>query len=131
MKLTSLSHENINYCSLSWHSSETTPGVRFAIRRVSLRQRIELNRRVRELTLKYEFLRAGDTQNQLEASLSELLVMNLYLDWGLQGIEGLLIDGKNATAAALVETGPEALAQEIARLIQAESALNEDEIKNS
>jgi hypothetical protein len=90
-----------------------------------------LNRRVRELTLKYEFLRAGDTQNQLEASLSELLVMNLYLDWGLQGIEGLLIDGKNATAAALVETGPEALAQEIARLIQAESALNEDEIKNS
>jgi hypothetical protein len=131
MKLTSLSDKGLNYSTVSWHSSETTPGVRFAIRRVSLRQRIELNHRIRELTMKYEFLRAGDTEDQLEAALSELLVSNLYLDWGLEKIEGLLIDGEDATPEVLIERGPETLAAEIAQVIQAETALTSDERKNS
>jgi hypothetical protein len=130
MKLTSLLPNDTNYLSVAWHASETMPGVRFAIRRVSLRQRIELNRRVKELTLKYEFLRAGDTEGQLEAALSELLVISLYLEWGLESIEGLSIDGLAATPSALIDRGPEALTAEIARVVQAESSLTEAERKN-
>jgi hypothetical protein len=131
MKLISLLHKEVNYLSRLWHNSETTPGVRFAIRRMSLRQRIELNHRVRELALKNEFLRSGDSEDQLEAALADLLVMKLYLEWGLESIEGLLIDGQMATSAALIDKGPEALAAEIAGAIQAESSLNENERKNS
>jgi len=131
MKLTSLLRDETAYSSVSWHSSQTIPGVRFAIRRVSLRQRIELNHRVRELAMKHEFLNAGDAANQLEGALSDLLVTRLYLEWGLESIEGLLIDGQKATADSLVANGPENLADEIARVIQTESALTDDERKNS
>jgi hypothetical protein len=106
------------------------PGVRFAIRKISLRQRIELNHRVKELTIKYDFLRAGDTADQLEAALSDLLVAKLYLEWGLAEIEGLSIDGQKATSDLLIAHGPESLTDEVARLIQAESELPDDERKN-
>ena len=130
MKLISLLHKEVQYASTSWHASQTIPGVRFAIRRVSLRQRIELNHRVRELTLKNEFLRTGDTEDQLEAALSDLLVTKLYLEWGLAGVDGLLIDGEIPTAAVLIDKGPESLAAEIAGAIQTESTLTDDERKN-
>ena len=130
-KLTSLLHRTASYSSVSWHSSDALPGVRFAIRRVSLRQRIELNHRVRELTIEHEFLKVGDVENQLQAALSELLAMRLYLEWGLAEIEGLHIDSQLATVATLIEKGPEALAIEIAKVIQAESSLTEEERKNS
>ncbi len=130
MKLTSLLHKDTVYSSVSWHSSRLMPGVRFGIRRVSLRQRIELNRRVKELTVKHEFLRAGDTSGQLEATFSDLLVTELYLEWGLEEIEGLSINGQKATVELLIAFGPESLANEIGEIIQAESALTDDERKN-
>jgi hypothetical protein len=131
MNLTSLLRKDTAYSSVCWHASKLLPGVRFAIRRISLRQRIELNRRVNELTLKHEFLKAGDTSNQLEVALSDLLVAKLYVEWGLEQMEGLTIDGRKATAELLIDFGPESLANEIGALIQAESALTEDERKNS
>ena len=132
MKLTSLLHKDIVYYeSVSWHSSQVMPGVRFSLRRVSLRQRIELNRRVKELTIKHEFLIAGGTPDRLEAALSDLLVAKLYVEWGLQQIEGLSIDGQNATADLLIAYGPESLTNEIGLLIQAQSSLTDDERKNS
>jgi hypothetical protein len=106
-------------------------GVRFAVRRVSLQQRIELNHRVRELTIKHEFLKAGDASSQLEAALSDLLVAKLYIEWGLQTIQGLSINGQVATADSLIASGPENLTDEIVRTIQAESTLTDDERKNS
>ena len=81
--------------------------------------------------MQYEFLKTGDTESQLEAALSDLLVAKLYLEWGLAAIEGLSIDGKKATAATLIVSGPEDLADEIVRQIQSESVLTEDERKNS
>jgi hypothetical protein len=119
------------YSSLAWHDSKTLEGVRFAIRKVSLAQRLELTHRVRELTLRYEFLRAGDAAEQLEATLSDLLVRKLYLEWGLAAIEGLCIDGQSATIASTVESGPESLADEIVAAIRAESGLSDEERKNS
>ena len=130
MKLISRLRNAQDCSSVTWHASQVIPGVRFAIRRVSLQQRIELNRQLRELTLQYEFLKTGDASSQLEAAFSDLLVAKLYIEWGLSAIEGLLIDGRKATTASLVANGPEELTNEIVQRIQAESSLTDDERKN-
>jgi hypothetical protein len=119
-----------DYVTVVWHDSETIPGVCFATRRVSLAGRIELLKRVRELTLRYEFLKAGDSAEQAEASLSELLVQQLLLGWGLMEVTGLTIDGQPATRTSLIESGPEALSDEIAAAVRREIGLSEEEQKN-
>ncbi|HMF74213.1 MAG TPA: hypothetical protein VK604_00985 [Bryobacteraceae bacterium] len=123
--------KNLSYSSLSWRESETMPPVRFAVRRISLAHRLELTKQVRELTLRYEFLNAGETSDQLEAALSDLLVRKLYIEWGLAEIVGLVIDGEAATASLLIQKGPEDLAGEIISAIREEIELSEDERKNS
>lgn len=100
------------------------------MRRISLAQRIELTRQIRELTLKNDFLRGGDTQEQLHVALGELLARRLYLEWGLAQIEGLTIDGSAATPEMLIEKGPEHLSEEIAEAIVAHLHLSEQETKN-
>lgn len=119
-----------DYLGVVWHSSKAMPDIRFCIRRVSLANRIELTRRMRELTLRYEFLNAGDTADQLEASLSELLVQKLLVEWALVEISGLTINGEPGTAAGLVESGPEILAEEIATAVREELELSDEERKN-
>jgi hypothetical protein len=130
MKSTLPSPEANSYESVTWHESRAVIGVRFATRRVSLAQRIELTRQVRELTLRNEFLRAGATPDQLEAALGELLARRLYLEWGLAAIEGLTIDGNGATPELVIEKGPEKLAEEISSSILAGLTLSEEETKN-
>jgi len=124
-------HRDANYSSVAWYKSSCLEQVSFAVRRPSLAQRIELTERARGLTLKHEFLAAGDLSDQLTASLSELLVRRLYLEWGLAEIKGLKIDGEPASMTTLVERGPEELADEIIKAIKAETGLSEDERKNS
>ncbi len=124
-------HREAEYVSVVWRQSSYLEQVSFAVRRPSLGQRIDLTSRVRELSLKHEFLKAGDTSDQLEASLSELMVRRLYVEWGLSEIRGLKIDGEQASASTLIERGPEALIEEIVAAIKAESGLSEDERKNS
>jgi hypothetical protein len=41
-----------------WLESTTAPGVRYAVRRISLGQRLELTKRARELSLRHDFLKA-------------------------------------------------------------------------
>jgi hypothetical protein len=130
MKLTSPSPDEVNYSSLSWHKSKAIASVRFAIKRVSLAQRLELNKRVRELTLQYEFLKAGPAADQLEATWADLLVRKLYVEWGLAGLEGLLIDGEAASVELLIDKGPEELVDEIVSVLQEEIGLSEEERKN-
>ena len=127
--LPSLKHSD--YFSVVWHSSRCVKHVSFAIRRPSLAQRIQLTSRVRELTFKHEFLTSGDASDRLSASLSDLLVRKLYLEWGLVEIKGLRIDGKNATTFTLIDSGPEDLVDEIINRIEAEAGLSEEERKNS
>ena len=114
-----------------WFQSKTLAGVSYAVRRISLSQRIELTNHVRELMLRYEFLSAGDPSDDLEASLTELHVQKLYIEWGLSEIQGLTIDGQAATVEALIERGPELLATEIASAIRGLLELSEEERKNS
>jgi hypothetical protein len=104
--------------------------MRFAIRRISLLQRIEITKRVRELTLQNDFLRNGDMSEQLDAVLGELLAKRLYLEWGLAEIEGLTIDGAAATPLLLIDKGPESLAEEIVAAIMGELQLTDEERKN-
>ncbi len=130
-RFTSLLHKPVAYSSISWHKSQTTKGVRYGLRRTSLLQRIELTRKVRELALQHEFLQAGPISDQLEATLGDLLVQKLYLEWALTDIQGLRIDGHAGTVEMLIEKGPEALSTEIASAIRADISLSEEERKNS
>ncbi len=130
IKSTSPSPKPLEYVSIVWRESRTMPGVRYAIHRMSLMQRIALTGSIRELTSKHEFLRAGDAVDQVEATLSELLVKRLYLEWGLDQIHGLEIDGNTATSESLIAKGPEALTDEIVIDIQSELGLSDEETKN-
>ena len=131
MKFTSRLHNDVSYSSVSWQESSVVQGVRFAIRKVSLSQRIELTKSVRELALRNEFLKAGDVADQLEATLADLLVKRLYLEWGLAEVRGFTIDGQPATVELLIEKGPEGLTDEIMSSIRAEIGLSEEQRKNS
>lgn len=119
-----------SFSSVSWHASCVIKGVRFALRRVSLGQRMELAKRIMELTVQHDFLKAGGPADQLQAALSDLLVSKLYIEWGLAQVEGLTIDGQTATAELLIEKGPEDLASEIIAALKQEAGLNEEERKN-
>ena len=119
------------YSSLFWHESQVLKGVRYATRRASLSGRLELLNKVRELVLRNEFLKNGELAEQLEASMADVMVQRLYLEWGLAEINGLNIDGQPATTEMLIEKGPETLTDEIITSVQAELGLSEEERKNS
>jgi len=111
--------------------SASTPGVRFRIARMSLARRMELIRRIRELAAKAEFLEAGSSAGEkLDAALLAREVDRVYLEWGLIAIAGLTVDGEPATREALIERGPEELANEIAAAVKRECGLSEEERKN-
>jgi len=119
-----------SYQSLLWLESETIPGVEFSIRKMSLAQRIELSSRIRELTLRNEFLRSGQPSGQLEAHLADLLVQKLYVEWAVIDLKGLHIDGHPASLKDLIDHGPEALVREMAESISAHLELSDAERKN-
>jgi hypothetical protein len=131
MKFISLLRRPVNCRSLLWHDSQAIKGVRFATRRASLAQRLELARRIRELTLRYEFLKSGEPADQMEATLSDLLANKLYVEWGLAQMDGLLIDGRPATTDRLIDKGPSELVDEIIEVIRSGIGLSDDERKNS
>jgi len=107
------------------------PGVRYRIARISLGRRIDLARRVREIGRKLEFLEAGnDVREKLEAALLQSEIDRLYLEWGLEAVEGLEIDGEPATPETVIDRGPLDLALEILGRIRAECGLSEEERKN-
>jgi hypothetical protein len=66
----------------------------------------------------------------MEATLLKGEIERVYLEWGLDQIEGLEIDGEAATIESLVERGPLDLAEEILGRIKAECGLNQAERKN-
>src|SRR5438309_936736 len=131
MNVISRSPNNFDHASTLWYESSSYKGVRFATRQVSLSGRIELTRMIQDLIAKNEFLRAGDTLEQSQASLADLLARRVYLEWGIVEIQGLTIDGSPACIQDLIERGPEGLCDEIATAIQSELTLSEDERKNS
>jgi hypothetical protein len=120
----------VDHSSSVWFDSQCCAGVRYVVRRVSLGRRIDLARRLREIGRKLEFLQAGGAGEQFEAAVVKNEIERVYLEWGLEGLEGLQIDGSEATPELLIERGPLDLAEEILGRIKAESGLSEAERKN-
>jgi len=117
--------------SSAWFDAETCAGVRFRVARISVARRIELVRRIREIGRKVEFLEAGqDPREKLEAAVLAAEIDRVYLEWGLEEIQGLAIDGDAATPAMLIEKGPLDLAKEMLARIKRECGLSEDQRKN-
>jgi hypothetical protein len=121
----------VSYESVANIESKAVPGVKFVIHRMSFGRRMELSRRIREISRRVEFLAAGDQlQEKIEANILAQEIDAMYVHWGLVSIDGLAIDGDAATGAHLLEKGPEALMQEIVRAIKEQCGLGEAERKN-
>jgi hypothetical protein len=121
----------VDYTSTRELESTVCAGVRFRIARISFGRRLELTRRVRELGRCIRFDEAGEAvEGRLSAAIARAEIDRLYLDWGMIGIAGLRIDGRDAEAADLIEAGPEELCREIVTAIRHECGLTEEERKN-
>jgi hypothetical protein len=119
------------YESLTRVASKSRPGVTLIIRRMSFARRNELIRELRELAQRVEFHEAGGgLRDAIEAAAISAEVDRLYLAWGLAGVEGLVIDGKEATPEEMISAGPEDLSREAVNAIKAECGLSSDERKN-
>jgi hypothetical protein len=92
---------------------------------------MELSRRVREISRKAEFLQAStDLHEKIEANILAQEIDAMYLQWGLVRVDGFIIDGEPATAAQLLDKGPEDLAREVVIAIKEQCGLSEAERKN-
>lgn len=120
----------MNYQSEITIASEAAPGVTFRIARVSFGRRMELLRRLRDIAEKAECLAAGDSREKLEAALLTSEIDELYLRWGLVGVNGLEVNGEPATPESLIAAGPEDVCREALAAIKHECGLSEEERKN-
>ena len=111
--------------------SGTLEGVSFTILRMSFGRRIDLMRRVRDLSSRIEYEQAGvRAEDEIRASVLRAEIDELYLRWGLSSLRGLKIDGRDADIESLLSGGPEALCREIVAAIKRECALTEEDRKN-
>jgi hypothetical protein len=119
------------HASSLWLVSQKYERVRYRIVRMSVGRRIELARRIRDIARKLEFLEAAsDVRDKLDAAVLQGEIDRAYLEWGLEAVEGLEIDGEAATPDSVIERGPLDLATEILARIRAECGLTEQEKKN-
>ena len=121
----------MSYESVAVVNSAVHEGVSFHVARMSFGRRVELMRRVRELSRRMEFLEAGaDVGDRMDAGILRAEIDRTFLLWGLCGVSGLSIDGVEATPEVLVERGPEELFREALEAVRHEAGLSEDERKN-
>ena len=123
----------MDYQSSVWKDSAEAEGVRYRIRCMSFGRRLELMKRVGDSLARLEFLQAGEStaESTAEATLLGGAIDREFLEWGLEEVEGLEIDGKAPTPADLIESGPESLVQEALRAVRNAVGLSEQERKNS
>ena len=111
--------------------SRLAPGVKYRIVAMSFARRVELMNRVREIARRMEYLAAGEEAGQkMDAGLLRAEIDRVYVEWGLKGVTGLVVDGREADPALLAESGPEKLFREALAAVRAETGLSEDERKN-
>lgn len=108
------------------------PGVQIRVARMSFGRRVELMRRVRALAREVEFLEAGGkTGDKMDAGLLRAEIDRVLVLWGVVGVSGLLVDGAEANAEALVASGPEDVFREALAAVRHQAGLTEEERKNS
>jgi hypothetical protein len=111
--------------------SELRPDVEYHVSRMSFGRRLELMKKIRDLAGRIEFFEAGQAEsNRMEASLLAGEMDRVFLEWGLQGVSGLEIDGAPASVAALIEKGPEDLVHEALAIVKSACGLDAAERKN-
>jgi len=121
----------MTYESVTVMESEKAPGVKFEVTRMSFGRRVDLMRRVRELSRRVEFLNAGkDPGDRMDAGLLQAEIDREFVAWGLRSVTGLELDGEPATPKSLAEAGPEELFREALAAVRRETGLSEDERKN-
>ena len=123
----------MDYQSFVWKESAEAEGVRYRIRCMSFGRRLELMKRVGDSLARLEFLQAGEStaESTAEATLLGGAIDREFLEWGLEEVEGLLIDGETSTPRDFIESGPEPLVQEALRAVRSAIGLSEQERKNS
>lgn len=123
----------MDYESSVWKASAEAEGVRYRIHCMSFGRRLELMKRVGDSLARLEFLQAGEptAESTAEATLLGGAIDREFLEWGLKEIEGLVIDGDEATPAQLIESGPESLVKEALQAVRSAIGLSEQERKNS
>lgn len=120
----------MDYESVVEIESNSVSGVRFTVARMSFGRRVELMKRVRELARRVECLEAGGVGERMDAGVLRAEIDRLYVEWGLVGVSGLVVDGAEASASVLVERGPEELFREALAAVRREAGLSEYERKN-
>ncbi|HYZ85288.1 MAG TPA: hypothetical protein VE621_12835 [Bryobacteraceae bacterium] len=121
----------MNYQSSKEITSQVLPGVHFEIARMSFARRLALTAKVKDLLRRVEYLEAGeDAAQQVEASLLNQQIDELYLEWGLLRVAGLQLDGTDPDPKMVLELAPEPFTREILAEIKAECGLTETERKN-
>jgi len=121
----------MTYESVAVIESEVAPGVTFTVLKMSYGRRSELMRKIRELAQRHEFLEASERlDDRMEAALLESEINLTYLRWGLKSIDGLTVDGADATPDLLAERGPEELFREALAAVRAQAGLTAEERKN-
>jgi len=113
--------------------SAAVPGVRYRVKRISFGRRLELARVLREKLERLDraMLLPEGPARETETAVVAAEIGAAELRWGLEGVEGLEIDGAPATPETLLENGPEPLVMEILAAIRHEAGLDEEERKNS
>lgn len=121
----------MTYESVEVIESQLARGVTFTVAKMSYGRRLELMRRIREMSRKLDFLDAGcEPGDKMDAALLEAEINRLYLTWGLRAVSGLTLDGADATPDLLAESGPEDLFREALAAVRTQTGLTEDERKN-
>jgi hypothetical protein len=123
----------MNYDSSVWKASAEAEGVRYRVRCMSFGRRLELMKRVGDSLARLEFLQAGEPTAESTAEATRLggAIDREFLEWGLEEVDGLAIDGQSATPAMLIESGPESLVKEALSAVRSAVGLSEQERKNS
>lgn len=121
----------VQYESTVTQPSRCVAGVEFTVLRLSFARRMDLARRVLELSRRLEFQQAGESvEENIQANILSFEIDQLYLRWGLIAVTGLTVDGMDATPELIAEKGPEELAREIVNAIKSQCGLSESERKN-
>jgi len=121
----------MEYASVVEIESAARAGVRYLVARMSFGRRVELMRRVRELSRRVEFLDAGTSPGErMDAGLLRAEIDRMYVLWGLEAISGIQLDGVEATPETMIERGPEELFREALAAVRAQTGLTDDERKN-
>jgi hypothetical protein len=122
----------MTYESTTVVESQIAAGVTYTVAKMSFARRMELMRRIRELSRRIEFLEAGqEPGDQMDAALLHAEVDRLYVSWGLRAVSGLEVDGAAATPELLADAGPERLFREAVAAVRGETGLTEEQRKNS